>query len=366
MSKSKRDFKWKGSKGDKPTSVVGAFLRGLLVLVVLGVLGLVAFASYIYIGMQPSDKKSKELVEIDIPIGTSVHGIASILEDHELIRNDLIFYYYTRFRSENDFQAGTYFMEKGLEHDTIIERLKSGKVYVDSQKAVIPEGLKITEMAELLEEKGLVDKERFLKVANETNFTDISFMSEIPESVPARENRLEGYLFPETYNIRESATEEDVVEMMLLQLEKELKDEWLTEMKRKGMTLNEVMTLASIIERETVSPEERKKVSGVYHNRLETGMKLQADATVQYALGEHTERVLYKDLEVDNPYNTYVYAGLPPGPIAVPGRASIEAAIFPDEHNFFYYVTKKDGTNEHYFSETYDEHKRNITKSNNN
>lgn len=366
MRKRDKELNWHGSKGKAPATFIGTLFKGLLVLFMLGVVTVVSLSLYVYVELQAVKGGNGELIEVDIPMGTSVKSIASILEENGVIKNDLVFYYYARYKNSTDFQAGTYYLEPGIKRDALITQLKSGKVYADSVKVSIPEGLEISEVAELLAEGNFVDKDRFLKVANDTNFTDISFFSEIPMDIPERENRLEGYLFPETYHIREGATEEEIVTMMLLQLEKELKEEWLTEIERKGMTLNEIMSLAAIIEREAVAKDERKTIAGVYYNRLEQGMKLQADATVQYALGEHTERVMYKDLEIDNPYNTYKYAGLPPSPIAIPGRDSIEVAIYPEEHDYFYYVTKKDGSYEHYFSKTYEEHKQNITRSKNN
>jgi UPF0755 protein len=131
----------------------------------------------------------------------------------------------------------------------------------------------------------------------------------------------------------------------------------------RGLSLHEAVTFASIIEREVRVDKERAMVAGVYYNRLTQGLLLQADATVQFALGEQRDIITYKDLEIDNPYNTYRYKGLPPGPIAAPGKRAIEAVIYPETHDFLYYVTKKDGTGEHYFSKTYQEHLRNIALS---
>lgn len=363
MSNLKNKFKWDGSEGKPSSTLIGSIFRGLMLFITVVVVVLMGIFYYVYESLQPAEVKSDEMLKVEIPMGSSVNKISSILKDKGLVRNKTIFYYYTRYKKEDNFQAGIYYLEQGMEIDSIIGQLKDGKIYADSVKVTIPEGLKISEIADLLAEKGLVEREEFLEITNTMEYPDISFMSEIPVEIEERENKLEGYLFPETYELRESATEVEIVEIMLEQLEKELKPEWLEEIENKGMTLNEVMALASIIEREVVVDSERKKVSGVYYNRLKKGMKLQADATVQYALGEHTNRVLYADLEIDNPYNTYKYKGLPPGPIAVPGRLSIEAAIFPDKHDYFYYVTKKDGSNEHYFAKTYAEHKNNIVKS---
>ena len=143
---------------------------------------------------------------------------------------------------------------------------------------------------------------------------------------------------------------------MLAQFHSVWTEEWQARAKELGYTPLEIVTIASMIERETSVDFERPIVAGVIYNRLEQGMMLQIDATIQYALGEQKDRLLYSDLEIDSPYNTYKIQGLPPGPIACPGAACIEAALYPEESDYLYYRTKNDGTGEHYFAETYEEH----------
>jgi UPF0755 protein len=165
---------------------------------------------------------------------------------------------------------------------------------------------------------------------------------------------LEGYLFPDTYTFPAGTSAREVIEAMVERFEQVWKPEWDARLQALAMTRHDIVALASIIEREARLPEERAVISAVYHNRLERGMLLQADPTVQYALGKHTERVLYRDLLVDSKYNTYRNRGLPPGPIAAPGAPSLQAALFPASVDFLYFVAHPDG--HHEFRRTFREH----------
>lgn len=332
--------------------------------IVLSFIILMTFLAVFYVQdkVGPVIEDSKVMVELEIPLNTSVKEIAAILERENLIKDDKFFYYYTRLKRENDFKAGNYFLSRGMTSDEIILQLKEGKVYATSTKVIIPEGYTVDQIADVLAEEGLIDKNTFNETIETGNFDDIYLTREIPNK-EGRTSRLEGFLFPKTYDFKEGITEEEIIRTMLKQTEKEIPSEWFEEAKKKGWEFYDVMVLASIIERETIAATERNKVAQVYYNRLKQNMRLQADATVQYALGKQKERLLYKDLEVDSPYNTYRHYGLPLAPIANPGLKSIEAALFPEEHDFLFYVTKKDGSGEHYFSKTYQEHLQNIEKS---
>jgi UPF0755 protein len=173
---------------------------------------------------------------------------------------------------------------------------------------------------------------------------------------------LEGYLFPETYFIPVESTEKDIARIMYNQFEKVFTEEYRTRAKELNMRVDEIISIAALIEKEAANDDERKTISGVIYNRLKKGMPLQIDASVIYALtkGEKSIEKLYKkDLSYNSPYNTYYTNGLPPGPIANPGRPSIEAALYPEKHDYLYYVLGEDG---HVFSRTYEEHKKNVKK----
>lgn len=332
--------------------------------VVLFVLAAVAGGGiyYVYSQLKPAEPGSDELVEVEIPMGSSSVKIAQILEEKGIIKNSKLFYYYVRFKDETGFQAGVYQLSPGDTVEEIISKLKEG-VARETVRFTIPEGLTVEETAIRLEEQGVVDAERFLQVVNEGDFSDFAFIDEIPEDVPGRKYRLEGFLYPETYEVYKGASEEEVIRKLLSQFEKEFKEEWYPALEEHGFTLYEAVVLASIIEREAVLEEERKTISGVFHNRIDANWRLESCATVLYVLDIPRERLTLKDLEVESPFNTYKNDGLPPAPIANPRAASIEAALFPEEHDYFFFVVKNDGSRGHYFSRTYQEHLQHDAKS---
>lgn len=212
-----------------------------------------------------------------------------------------------------------------------------------------PEGIYLKKYASIISEALGCDSAALVTLATSDSLLEAHHIS-------ARS--VEGYLAPDTYNFFKNATESEIITRLLKQAETIWDKNFAEKAKAARMTKNEVLTLASIVEAETPIELERRRVSGVYHNRLKRGMKLQADPTVQFALGGVQRRLLFKDLEVDSPYNTYRYAGLPPAPINSPGKASIEAAIEPEKHNFLYFVAAGGGVHKHVFSETSAQHEK--------
>jgi len=181
------------------------------------------------------------------------------------------------------------------------------------------------------------------------------------KELPAKKNNLEGYLFPDTYYPGSDSGPDKIVQMMLQNFEQVMeRNDYISKARSKGLNLNEAVTVASMVEREARVESERPIIAGVIYNRLKAGMPLQIDATVQYALGKQKEKLLYKDLEINSPYNTYKISGLPPGPIANPGWPSLKAAIEPEKNNYLYYCAKPDGS--HAFSRTLAEHNRNVQR----
>ncbi|XEC93119.1 endolytic transglycosylase MltG [Paenibacillus tarimensis] len=339
--------------------------------VVLSLLGVVfitaaGIALYIWNGLRPTAEG--ELVRIEIAKGTTPFKVAEQLEEEGIIRNAFIFKYYLRFNNEGSrFQAGVYDMHPGMEHEEIIAKLNSGDtVKAETVRFTIPEGYTVLQIADKLSAEGLVDKQKFLELAeSEAMFA----YSEAASQVQAKDEMhhvLEGYLFPETYEMKKDSTEQDIIIRMLQELDRKLNqlpEGWGDALEERELTFHEVMVIASLVEREVVVDEERPIVAGIIYNRLKLGMPLQIDATVQYLLDKPKERLLEKDLQVESPYNTYKVNGLPPGPIANPSLASIEAALFPEETEYLFYVTKKDGSQKHLFAKTYNEHLNNINKS---
>jgi UPF0755 protein len=346
-------------KAISPIKVVLITL-GIVILLVAALVG--GGVYYVYSQLNPVDPDSNAILEVEIPMGSSAVRIAQILEEKGIIKNSKLFYYYVRFKDETGFQAGTYQLSPSDTIDEIIAKLKEGTAK-ESVRFTIPEGLTVEETALRLEEQGVADAERFLQVVNEGDFSDFAFIDEIPEDVPGRKYRLEGFLYPETYEVYKGASEEEIIRKLLSQFEKEFKEEWYPALEEHDLTVYEAVTLASIIEREAVLEEERKTISGVFHNRLDADWRLESCATVLYVLGIPKERLTLEDLEVESPFNTYTNDGLPPAPIANPRAASIEAALFPEEHDYFFFVVRNDGSNGHYFSETYEEHLKHDAKS---
>lgn len=338
---------------------------------ILAVLGSLAIALagggfYIYRCLQPAEA-SGQTVRVTIPQGTGTRQISAILQEKGLIRNAAVFSCYLKIIGQGSrFQAGVYDMKPGMPLEEIIGKLNRGDVAREEMiRFTIPEGFTLQQIAERLGGLGIVDATTFMEEADHYPGTLSGAAANIPDE-PALRHRLEGYLFPETYELKKDSTGVDIISRMLSELDKKLASlppDWREQLKSRGITFHQMMTVASLVEREVALNEERPIVAGVIYNRLELGMPLQIDATVQYLLDKPKDRLLEKDLEIESPYNTYRHTGLPPGPIASPSLASIRAALYPQKTPYLYYVTKKDGSKGHLFAVTYEEHKRNIAAS---
>lgn len=288
--------------------------------------------------------------EIVIPRGSSVKTVAKILEQENLIKDSLVFELYCKLNKNADkLKAGKYSISNSLRVPEIVDVIVSGKALIDTLKFTIPEGYKLDQLVAKLNSLGVVSPEE-IEAALDPQKYEYGYISQIPE----REKKLEGYLFPDTYEIYKNTTAEAIINKLLERFDNIFTEEYRNRAKELGMTIDEVVTLASIIEREAKLDTERDKISAVFHNRLKKNMMLQSCATVQYLFKEQKEVLTYKDLEIESPYNTYIYTGLPPGPIASPGLKSIKAALYPADEDFLYFVAKEDGS--HIFSKTYSEH----------
>lgn len=355
----KKDPAEDGEQGEQPATPVWKIAL-ITVLSVFLLIGLVLLGGYIYLQYNLSPPAaSKQEVAVTIPKGATSGEIGKILFDKGLIRNPDVFRFYLRYKGlGSDLKAGEYRFTPGMSIDALLSKMEKGEVYRETFTVTIPEGLTVPQVADLLSKKGVADRETFLKEVNEGIFT-APFLQSIPsEQLKKRKYRLEGYLFPDTYTFTKGATEHEMIARLLDQFGKVFQEEWQQELAKKGLNIDQAVILASLIEREAVLDEERPIISGVFYNRLEERWKLQSCATVQYVLGKQKERITFKDLEIEDPYNTYLHAGLPPGPIANPGKKSLEAAVFPAKHSYFFFVTKEDGSKGHYFSKTFAEHQK--------
>lgn len=291
-------------------------------------------------------------VKIIIPSSSSTTKIGEILYENGLIKNQLIFKYQVKTKGVGGkLKAGEYTLSTGMNLDDIIDNLTKGGKSRNTVRFTIPEGYELKQMAEKLSNEGIVNKDIFLQLAShKENFEDkYTFLKEIDDK-----QSLEGFLFPSTYEIYVGSTEEEIIEKMLDEFEKVYKEDVEPKLKDLNLTLNEAVTLASIVEREGKVNEERPLMSAVFHNRLNKGMMLQSCATVQYILGERKEVLTNEDTRIESPYNTYIHEGLPPAPIASPGEASLIAAVNPADVDYLFFVLTGNGT--HTFTKTYEEH----------
>ena len=325
-----------------------------LLLAVLGLL-VVLFLFGVYLIVSGAEKpyKGYEGAEqfVEVPAGASPNTIGRRLAAAGVVR-DLATFRYALARSgqARRLKAGEYRFDRPLSAREVIDILARGAVYL--RPITFREGLSIRQMAALYEQAGFGSAADFTKgAANASLINDLD-----PHATD-----LEGYLFPNTYSLPRRAGAAQLVEQMVAAFRAALTPDLTARASGRGLSVRELVTLASIVEKETGKPEERTLVAAVYSNRLRIGMGLQCDPTVIYALeraGRYSGNLTREDLRFDSPYNTYRYAGLPPGPIASPGRASLEAAAAPAEVSYIYFVSRNDGS--HAFADTLAEHNRNV------
>jgi len=283
-------------------------------------------------------------VRVTIRKGSSFREAAESLSAHGIVNSARVFGLYARARGEDrKLHYGTYVLRRSLSWGQILDAVRLGKGIV--HQITIPEGFTIAQITPLL-----VDELEIVPDSIDVAVRDPAWRAKL--GIPT--TTLEGYLFPDTYTFPDNATARDAVRVMVERFEKVWKPEWTARAAEVKMSRHEVLTLASIVEREVFRNDERPVVAAVYLNRLKAHIPLQADPTVQYALGKKPGRVLYRDLRVVSPYNTYLNPGLPPGPIASPGAASIEAALHPAKVPYRFFVAAPDG--HHEFRRTFAEH----------
>ncbi|MFC4076842.1 endolytic transglycosylase MltG [Salinithrix halophila] len=318
--------------------------------------------AYFYVDHSLGSPKRDQPVPLEIQPGASTSDIGKRLYQQGLIRNDFFFTTYAWITGNGKgLKAGIYEIPPGMDIDGILNLITQGKQ--STYTLTIPEGFTVEQIGDALEKRGRISKADFLEAVDNDSY-NYPFLKELPEKSPERRHRLEGYLFPSTYNIPKRATAHDVVNLMLGQFETRMKQNSVNEkLKQKNLSLDKWVIVASLVEREGQVKSELPRIAGVIYNRLNKNMRLQIDATVQYARGEQKERLSYDDLKLKSAYNTYKIEGLPPGAIANPGEKALKAALNPERHKFLYYVTKKDGTGKHYFAETFDQHRTFIEKS---
>jgi UPF0755 protein len=291
---------------------------------------------------------------VTVPPKARFSTVADSLAAHGIIRSTLWFKLVARLRGvDRNTKAGVYEFRRGAPLGRVLSALAEGRTA--TARLTIPEGLTIPEVATLVAERVGMPADSFIGVARDT-----AFARELGISGPS----LEGYLWPETYAVPLGATAQDVARTMVQSFQAAWRPEWTARLDTLRMSRTELLALASIVEGEARADDERETIAGVYRNRLRIHMALQADPTVQYAIllanGMRKPRLYQKDYLIPSPYNTYLHPGLPPGPVNSPSRRSIEAALYPADVHYLYFVAGPDGR--HVFSRTYDEHLRNVGK----
>jgi UPF0755 protein len=320
--------------------------------VLLIVVGGAAIGAWFYLGVdRPFKGYDGPEQFVEIPAGSGTSAIGRRLADAGVIRDEISFKL-ALWLSGNArrLQAGEYRFDHAMTVRQVADKIARGDVYI--RPITFPEGLTAKQMAAVYESKDFGEAQEFL---------DATKNAALVSAVDPAAKDLEGYLFPDTYKLPRTSTADQLVGRMVDSFMKALTPEVIEQAETRGMNVRQLVTLASIVEKETGNPAERPLVAAVYANRLKIGMGLQCDPTVIYALeraGRYHGNLTREDLQFDSPYNTYRYAGLPPGPIASPGRASLEAAASPADVPYLYFVSKNDGS--HAFATTLDEHNRNV------
>lgn len=334
----------------------------LLILTILLIAGGIFAYLFVSNALTAVDEESTETVQVTIPYGSTTSDVADILYNQGIVKNRDIFSFYMKANNDQELQAGHYEFSPSMNAEVVLQKLQEGgePIFVDVDTTItVVEGVTIEDVAKVVDENTAISEEEFLE-----QIQDTEFITELEEQFPSLlggiqeiENlkyTLEGYLYPATYDYFAGMTAKELITEMVSSTNLTYQ-RLLDDLVNTHLNYHEILTLGSLIEKEAITQEDRELVSGVFYNRLAIDMPLQTDVTIIYALGEHREFVTYEDLEVDSPYNTYLYPGLPPGPVATVSYSALTAAIYPTYSDYYYFVADID-TQEIYYSATLEEH----------
>lgn len=300
--------------------------------------------------------KSDTEIVVEIPSGAGLNAIAAVLHENGIVKHPKYFRMIAAQDNTRIYQKGRHTLNPSMSYAEVLDKLvqpPDGGLS-DVVKVIIPEGFELRQIADELESKGLVSREKFMNEVEKGSF-DFEFV----KNIKRKENRLEGYLFPATYTFEKGTTAHDIIGAMLKKFNEVVPP--LVKESDTHFSLDEIVTLASVIEREAVDDSERGKVSSVFYNRMEKDMTLSSCATVQYVIQERKPILSNEDIKIDSKYNTYKYKGLPVGPIASPGEKSVEAALKPDNTEYLYFAARMDGSG-NVFTKTGEEHLRTVNE----
>ena len=364
----------------KKKSHLKAFFISLLIFLALISAGGYFGYQYVQSSLLPVDANSKQYVTVQIPEGSNVQEIGSALENAGVIKHGVIFAFYAKYKNYSDLKAGYYNLQKSMSTEDIIKELQKGGTPEPQEPSLadltIPEGYTIDQIAQAVgqlqgEFKEPLTADAFLAKVQDDNFIsqEVAKYPNLLESLPTKESgaryRLEGYLFPATYSIKESTTIESLIDEMLAAMDKTLTPHY-SAIKSKNLTVNELLTIASLVEKEGAKTEDRKLIAGVFYNRLNLGMPLQSNIAILYAQGKLGQNISLADdagidTSINSPYNVYTKPGLMPGPVDSPSQDAIEASINQTKSENLYFVANvTDG--KVYYAVTQEEHDRNVAE----
>ncbi|AHF07439.1 endolytic transglycosylase MltG [Desulfitobacterium metallireducens] len=328
--------------------------KGLSSLVILLALAVVSGGVWWSWADQPySNQNTSEMIAITP--GMTANQVGTELERRHLIRSARAFRLLaSQLQADSKLIAGDYLLSADMSPKSMLTKLLSG-TEVEAIRLTIPEGYTTDQIVNLLVQKGIGTKEEYAQVLATDGF-DYSFLQGIPQD----SHRLDGFLFPDTYFLDKKTTPHTAIDLLLQRFQKELTAEVQTQLQGMNLSIRDWVNLSSLVEKEAVQETDRPIIAGVLMNRLDRKMPLQVDATIQYILGTPKAKLYNKDLQIESPYNTYLHNGLPPGPIASPGHASLNAVLHPEKSDYLFYLAKSDGY--HVFAKTFAEHLENQKK----
>lgn len=377
LPKRSRRESTKPAKKKKKSHLRGFLVTVLILLILLGAGGFFGLR-YAESALQPVDPSSKQYMTVQIPDGSNAQEIGSTLEKSGVIKNGLVFTLYVKYKNYNELKSGYYNLQKSMSVEDVIKELQKGGTpepqEVTLANLTIPEGYTLEQIAQTVGQlqgdfKEPLTAEAFLaKVQDETFIAqEVTKYPNLLESLPTKDSgvryRLEGYLFPATYTIKENTTVESLIDEMLAAMDKNLSSHYAT-IKEKNLTVNELLTIASLVEKEGAKTEDRKLIAGVFYNRLNLGMPLQSNIAILYAEGKLGQNISLSDdaaidTSIDSPYNVYTKVGLMPGPVDSPSLDAIESSINQTKSDYLYFVANvQDG--KVYYATTLEEHDRNV------
>ena len=369
----------KPAKKKKKSKAKGCLLTFLVLLVFVGIGGFFGYG-YVQESLKPVDASSKDYVTVQIPDGANVQEIGSTLEKSGLVKHGLIFSLYAKYYSHANLKSGYYNLKKSMSTDELIQELQKGGTPEPQEPAhasmTIPEGYTLEQIAQTVgqlqgEFKEPLTADAFLAKAQDETFIS-QLVAKYPNllgSLPTKDSgvryRLEGYLFPATYTIKDSTTVESLIDEMVAAMDKTMSS-YYASIKEKNLTVNELLSIASLVEKEGAKTEDRKKIAGVFYNRLNLGMPLQSNIAILYAQGKLGQKISLADdagidTTIDSPYNVYTHLGLMPGPVDSPSLDAIEASVNQTKSEYLYFVANvEDG--KVYFATTKEEHDQNVAE----